>query len=63
MHKFTGDRISCGCLPSLCAAVDTPLHADMCAALRSLLGKCACLRAEKYELDDEEVMLNILVTI
>ncbi|KAK2990658.1 hypothetical protein RJ640_007792 [Escallonia rubra] len=56
-------RDDCAWLFALCAAVDTPLDADTSAALRSLLRKCACLRAEKSELDDEAVMLNILVTI
>ncbi|KAK4848320.1 hypothetical protein QYF36_011645 [Acer negundo] len=37
--------------------------ADTCAALRSLLRKCASLRAGKSELDDEVVMLNILATL
>ncbi|XP_044478646.1 uncharacterized protein LOC123205694 [Mangifera indica] len=50
-------------LYSLCAAVDIPLDADTSAALRSLLRKCASLRAGKSELDDEVVMLNILATI
>ncbi|KDP42838.1 hypothetical protein JCGZ_23780 [Jatropha curcas] len=44
-------------------AVDTPLHADTNAALRSLLRKCASLRAAKSELDDEVIMLNILATL
>ncbi|TXG64256.1 hypothetical protein EZV62_011250 [Acer yangbiense] len=48
---------------ALCATVDTPLDADTCAALRSLLRKCASLRAAKSELDDEVVMLNILATL
>ncbi|KAK3204539.1 hypothetical protein Dsin_018585 [Dipteronia sinensis] len=48
---------------ALCATVDTPLDADTCAALRSLLRKCASLRAGKSELDDEVVMLNILATV
>ena len=61
--KSALSRSDCVWLFALCAAVDTPLHADMCAALRSLLRKCASLRAEKSELDDEVVMLNILVTI
>ncbi|KAK2999631.1 hypothetical protein RJ639_024063 [Escallonia herrerae] len=56
-------RDDCAWLFALCAAVDTPLDADTSAALRSLLRRCACLRAEKSELDDEAVMLNILVTI
>lgn len=53
----------CLWLFALCAAVDTPLNADTSAALRDLLRKCASLRAEKSELDDEVVMLNILATI
>lgn len=61
--KSTLSRSDCMWLFALCAAIDTPLHADTCAALRSLLRKCASLRAEKSELDDEVVMLNILVTI
>ncbi|XAR59258.1 hypothetical protein NMG60_11014999 [Bertholletia excelsa] len=48
---------------ALCAVIDTPLDADTCAALRSLLRKCASLRAEKSEMDDEVVMLNIIATI
>lgn len=53
----------CLWLFALCAAVDTPLNADTSAALRDLLRKCASMRAEKSELDDEVVMLNILATI
>lgn len=53
----------CLWLFALCAAVDTPLNADTSAALRDLLRKCANLRAEKLELDDEVVMLNVLATI
>lgn len=56
-------RIDCLWLFALCAAVDTPLDADTCAALRSLLRKCANIRVGKAELDDEVVMLNILATI
>ncbi|KAI3470123.1 hypothetical protein Pfo_026786 [Paulownia fortunei] len=48
---------------ALCAAVDCPLDADTSAALRSLLRKCASLRAAKTEVDDEVVILNILVTL
>ncbi|KAK0580578.1 hypothetical protein LWI29_003709 [Acer saccharum] len=48
---------------ALCATVDTPLDADTCAALRSLLRKCASLRAGKSELDDEVIMLNIFATL
>ncbi|MCD7447168.1 hypothetical protein HAX54_025514 [Datura stramonium] len=56
-------RDDCAWLFALCAAVDTPVDADTCAALRSLLRKCADLRADKSKLDDEVIMLNILVTI
>ncbi|KAH9727776.1 spliceosome protein-like protein [Citrus sinensis] len=56
-------RNDCLWLFALCAAVDTPLDADTGAALRSLLRKCAGLRAGKSELDDEVVMINILATI
>lgn len=56
-------RNDCMWLYALCAIVDAPLDADSCAALRSLLRKCASLRAMKQELDDEVVMLNILATI
>ena len=48
---------------ALCVALDCPLHADTSAALRSLLRKCASLRAAKTEVDDEVIALNILVTI
>ncbi|KAL6512838.1 hypothetical protein OROHE_019628 [Orobanche hederae] len=48
---------------TLCVAVDCPLDADTSAAFRSLLRKCASLRAAKEEVDDEVVILNILVTI
>ncbi|KAK6944009.1 Gemin2/Brr1 [Dillenia turbinata] len=47
----------------LCAAVDTPLHANACADMRSLVRKCASLRARKVEVDEEVILLNILVTI
>lgn len=50
-------RNDCLWLFALCAAVDTP------AAIRSLLRKCASLRADKSKLDDEVIMLNMLVTI
>lgn len=56
-------RDDCLWLFALCAAVDTPVDADTCAALRSLLRKCANLRADKSKLDDEVIMLNMLVTI
>lgn len=61
--KRTLTRIDSVWLFALCAAVDTPLDADTSAALRSLLRKCASLRAERSDLDDEVVMLNILATI
>ncbi|PSS24513.1 Gem-associated protein like [Actinidia chinensis var. chinensis] len=56
-------RKNCVWLFSLCAAIDTPLDADTCAALRCLLRKCSSLWAGKSELDDEVVILNILATI
>ncbi|KAM7489966.1 hypothetical protein LguiB_027450 [Lonicera macranthoides] len=56
-------RSDCVWLFALCAAVDTPLNADTSASLRCLLRKCASLRAQKVEMDDEVVMLNILATI
>ncbi|KAL2563625.1 hypothetical protein AAZV13_20G203300 [Glycine max] len=59
----TMTRNDCMWLFALCATVDAPLDADTCAALRSLLRKCASIRAGKAELDEEVVMLNILATI
>ncbi|KAF9663269.1 hypothetical protein SADUNF_Sadunf17G0020700 [Salix dunnii] len=59
----TLSKNDCVWLFSLCAAVDAPLDADTCAALRGLLRKCASLRARKSEYDDEVIMLNILATI
>ncbi|XP_016456793.2 uncharacterized protein LOC107780729 [Nicotiana tabacum] len=59
----TLSRDDCLWLFALCTAVDTPLDADTCAALRSLLRKCATLRADKSKLDDEVIMLNMLITI
>ncbi|KAL4387941.1 hypothetical protein GQ457_09G015360 [Hibiscus cannabinus] len=56
-------RSNCVWLFALCSAIDTPLDADTCASLRSLLRKCANLRAGKSEVDDEVIMLNILATI
>lgn len=56
-------RDDCLWIFALCAAIDTPLHADTCATLRGLLRKCASLQAQKEELDDEAIMLNILATI
>ncbi|KAH6770305.1 hypothetical protein C2S52_015108 [Perilla frutescens var. hirtella] len=48
---------------ALCVAIDSPLHGDTSAALRSLLRKCASLRAVKTVADDDVIVLNILVTI
>lgn len=59
----TLSRDDCLWLFALCAVVDTPLDADTSASLRSLLRKCAALRATKSILDDELIMLNILATI
>lgn len=59
----TFSKDQCSWIYALCAAVETPLDADTSAALRSLLRKCASLRAEKSELNDEVVMLNMLATI
>ncbi|KAK7383458.1 hypothetical protein VNO78_29137 [Psophocarpus tetragonolobus] len=59
----TMTRNDCLWLFALCATVDAPLDADTCAALRSLLRKCASIRAGKVELDEEVVMLNILAVI
>ncbi|XP_038678365.1 uncharacterized protein LOC119979806 [Tripterygium wilfordii] len=53
----------CVWLSALCAAVDTPPDANISAAFRALLRKCANLLAGKSELDDEVAMLNILATI
>lgn len=59
----TVSRVDCLWLFALCAAVDIPLNAEMGASLRCLLRKCASLRAQKSDTDDEVVMLNVLVTI
>lgn len=59
----TVTRDDCMWLFALCATVDTPLYADTSAALRSLLRRCATIRAGKVALDEEVVMLNILATI
>ncbi|GJN06803.1 hypothetical protein PR202_ga24567 [Eleusine coracana subsp. coracana] len=56
-------RNNCLWLFAFCVAVDTPLHAETCASLRSLLRKCATILSTKSEMDDEAVMLNILMTI
>lgn len=62
-EKNAPSRCDCSWIFALCAAVDTPLDSDTCASLRSLLRKCAALRALKSEVDEEVGMLNILVTI
>ena len=59
----TISRNDCMWLFALSASVGAPLDADTSAAFRSLLRKCACIRAGKAELDEEVVMLNILATI
>jgi survival of motor neuron protein-interacting protein 1 len=59
----TLSRNNCLWLFALCVAIHTPLDADTCASLRSLLRKCASILATKTEMDDEVVMLNILMTI
>ncbi|XP_061992654.1 uncharacterized protein LOC133710566 [Rosa rugosa] len=59
----TLSRDDCLWLFALCAVVDTPLDADTSASVRSLLRKCAALRATKSTVDDELIMLNILATI
>jgi gem associated protein 2 len=56
-------RNYCLWLFAFCAAVDTPLHAETCASLRSLLRKCAAILTTKSEMDDEAIMLNILMAI
>ncbi|KAL5715142.1 hypothetical protein ACHQM5_017009 [Ranunculus cassubicifolius] len=56
-------RRDCAWLYGLCAVVDVPFDAEMGASLRYLLRKCAKLRSEKSNSDDEVAMLNILVTI
>ncbi|GLJ04941.1 hypothetical protein SUGI_0007470 [Cryptomeria japonica] len=48
---------------ALCAVLDKPLDAETCASVRSLLRKCASLRASKTKDDGELPMLNILITI
>ncbi|KFK37106.1 hypothetical protein AALP_AA4G213800 [Arabis alpina] len=48
---------------ALCASVDTPLDADTCASLRSLLRKCASLRASEVEDEQVIIMANMLITI
>ncbi|XP_050372879.1 uncharacterized protein LOC126790611 [Argentina anserina] len=59
----TLSRDDCLWLFALCAVIDTPVDADTSASLRSLLRKCAALRATKSTVDDELEMLNILATI
>ncbi|KAL5718768.1 hypothetical protein ACHQM5_011636 [Ranunculus cassubicifolius] len=61
--KETLGRDDCVWLYALSAAIDTPFDADMGASLRCLLRKCAKLRSEKTEFDDEVIMLNILATV
>lgn len=56
-------RNNCLWLFALCVAIHTPLDAETCASLRSLLRKCATILATKTEMDNEVVMLNILMTI
>ncbi|XP_006663367.1 gem-associated protein 2-like [Oryza brachyantha] len=56
-------RNDCLWLFALCVAVDTPLDAETCASLRSLLRKCANILATKSVMDDEVAMLNILIAI
>ncbi|KAF0895925.1 hypothetical protein E2562_017567 [Oryza meyeriana var. granulata] len=56
-------RNECLWLFALCVSVDTPLDAETCASLRSLLRKCANILATKSEMDDEVAMLNILIAI
>ncbi|KAI3935330.1 hypothetical protein MKW98_027150 [Papaver atlanticum] len=59
-------RNDCAWLFALLVAVGVPLNADTAASVRSLLRKCASLRAGKLEAgedDDEVVMLNMLATI
>ncbi|KAM0848687.1 hypothetical protein ACQ4PT_054223 [Festuca glaucescens] len=59
----TLSRNDCLWLFALCIAVQPPLDAETCASLRSLLRKCATILAEKKDMDDEVVMLNILMSI
>lgn len=56
-------RNNCLWLFALCVAIHTPLDAETCASLRSLLRKCASILATKTEMDDEVAMLNILMAI
>lgn len=59
----TLSRNNCLWLFALCVAIHTPLDAETCASLRSLLRKCSTILATKTEMDNEVVMLNILMTI
>jgi survival of motor neuron protein-interacting protein 1 len=59
----TLSRNDCLWLFALCVAVQPPLDAETCASLRSLLRKCATILADKTDMDDEVVMLNILMSI
>jgi hypothetical protein len=56
-------RNKCLWLFAFCVAVGTPLQAETCASLRSLLRKCAVILSTKSEMDDEAVMVNILMAI
>ncbi|KAJ1292610.1 hypothetical protein BS78_01G002900 [Paspalum vaginatum] len=56
-------RNNCLWLFALCAAIESPLDAETCASLRSMLRKCATILATKTAMDDEVAMLNILMTI
>ncbi|KAF6146941.1 hypothetical protein GIB67_036660 [Kingdonia uniflora] len=62
-YATTLSKDECSWVFALCVAVDTPFDADTSSYLRCLLRKCASLRSEKLEVDDEVVMLNILATI
>ncbi|MQL94193.1 hypothetical protein Taro_026849 [Colocasia esculenta] len=56
-------RDHCLWLFALCAAVDTPLNAEMGSCLRCLLRKCSTLLGGKSEFDEEVAMLNMLIVI
>ncbi|WVZ61356.1 hypothetical protein U9M48_011251 [Paspalum notatum var. saurae] len=56
-------RNNCLWLFALCAAIESPLDAETCASLRSMLRKCATILAAKTAMDDEVAMLSILMTI
>lgn len=61
--KESLSKTDCSWLYALCAVVDTPFDAEMGASLRCLLRKCAKLRSDKSDCDDEVAMLNILITV